>query len=113
MSSKNKKRHPEAVVNTTATDDDEISFEVIESLPQVSSHRTSQNMTIYEFSALVTARAIQLTVDSPKGNYGTFNPIEIAKGELRDRLTTLVVRRKLSDGTIDDWKASDMIMPPL
>ena len=112
MSSKNKKRHPKAVVNDT-DDDDEISFEVIESLPQVSSHRTSQNMTIYEFSALVTARAIQLTVDSPKGNYGTFNPIEIAKGELRDRLTTLVVRRKLPDGTIDDWKASDMIMPPL
>ncbi len=84
---------------------------------QETPHKTSDYMTLFEFTAIVTAYASQLLtpgytpgIDPAKYNY---NVIEMAKAALRERKVRLVVRRELPSGETEDYFAWEMKLPPL
>ena len=88
-------------------------LEVSEFMPDTS-HKTTKYMSIYEYSALINARALQLFKDKPKiDTKGETDLLRIAEQEIKSRRTNLVVRRKLPNGQIDTWLASDMEFPDL
>lgn len=78
---------------------------------------TTPYMSIYEFTALVRARALQLGTPGaePKIELGSnpedYDPINIATREVKECLVTLIIRRTLTDGTTEDWYPKDMIFP--
>ena len=101
---------------------EEISTSVIveeEYVPVVIQKRTPPYMSQYEYCALISARVAQLTsrsiewnmpkipITSPEG----YDPLIIATEEVKKRLVSLVVRRRLPDGTTEDWLLKDMIFP--
>ena len=42
---------------------------------------------------------------------GETDPLEIAEKELRARKIPFIIRRRLPNGTNEDWKVSDLIDP--
>lgn len=84
----------------------------------VNEKKTTPYMSDYEYTALIRARALQLgTPDAePKislnpENPEEYDPINIATEEIRRCLTTLIIRRTLTDGTTEDWHPRDMVFP--
>lgn len=80
--------------------------------------KTSPYMSIYEYTALIRARALQLgtpgaepKIELNPGNPEEYDPINIATREVRECLITLIIRRTLTDGTTEDWYPKDMIFP--
>jgi DNA-directed RNA polymerase subunit K/omega len=78
--------------------------------------KTSPYMSVYEYTALISARAaiISNSGDSPKVHISTeedYDPINIATKEVQQHLVTLIIRRKFPDGTSEDWKPSSMFFP--
>lgn len=79
--------------------------------------RTQPHMSPYEYCALISARVAQLTSRSTEWNMpkvpidGNYDPLIIATKEVNLRLVSLVVRRKLPDGSTEDWSLKDMIFP--
>lgn len=90
-----------------------------EYVPSEVTKRTPPYMSQYEYCALISARAAQLTSRSPEWNMpkipieevGSYDPLVIATEEIKRRLVSLVVRRKLPDGTTEDYLLKDMIFP--
>jgi DNA-directed RNA polymerase subunit K/omega len=84
--------------------------------------RTSEHMSDYEYAALISARVAQLQSRSPEWNVPKIpieeginghDPLVIATKEVNQRLVSLVVRRKLPDGSKEDWLLKEMIFPRL
>ena len=78
--------------------------------------KTSPYMSQFEYCALISARVAQLTSRSPEWNtpkipIEDYDPLVIATKEVRQKLVSLVVRRKLPDGSYEDWPIKDMIFP--
>lgn len=81
--------------------------------------RTTPYMSQYEYCALISARIAQLTSRSAEWNIpkikletsSDYDPLKIATKEVQARLVSLVIRRKLPDGTTEDWSLKDMIFP--
>lgn len=80
--------------------------------------KTSPYMSIYEYTALLNARTLQLSKplyeDTPKvplNSSEDYDPISIATRELKDGVICLVIRRTLSDGNTEDWLPSEMYLP--
>ena len=87
-------------------------------VPPVTEKKTTPYMSAYEYTALIRARALQLgTPDAePKielnpENPEEYDPINIATEEIKRCLTTLIIRRTLTDGSVEDWHPRDMIYP--
>lgn len=82
---------------------------------------TSNYMTLYEYGALVTIRAIQLSMGMrpiiPVDTGSVIDTIEIAKKEIRDNPSgmTMLIRRKYKnsngDTSYEDRKISELILP--
>jgi len=87
-----------------------------EYVPQERPKKTYRFMTLFEFTALVTARATQLLsthtpqVDPAKYNYRVD---DIARAEVLGRNIRLVIRRELPNGETEDFHAWEMEFPPL
>lgn len=76
-----------------------------------SEKKTTPYMSIYEYTALISARA---SVISNSGGFPLLegcDPIIIARQEVDASLVTLIIRRHLPDGTYEDWRPSEMIPP--
>jgi len=80
--------------------------------------KTKPYMSVYEYAALVSARAAQLTSrfegSSPKVPLTTsqdYDPMYIAMKEVKEKSVSLVVRRHLPDGTTEDFSLQEMILP--
>lgn len=80
--------------------------------------KTSPYMSIYEYTALIRARALQLgtpgaepKIELDPENPEEYDPINIATREVRECLITLIIRRTLTDGSTEDWYPKDMIFP--
>lgn len=89
-----------------------------EYIPVVETKKTTPYMSIYEYTALIRARALQLGGGGgePKillnpDNPEEYDPINIATKEVDTCLVTLIIRRTLTDGTTEDWHPKDMIYP--
>jgi DNA-directed RNA polymerase subunit K/omega len=88
-----------------------------EYVPTETTKKTSPYMSSFEYCSLISARIAQLTSRSTEWNTpkipieDSYDPLVIATKEVRLRLVSLVVRRKLLDGTKEDWLLKDMIFP--
>ena len=75
-------------------------------------------MSVYEYAALISARAAQLSNRFEKcypkislTNSNEYDPIFIATQEVREKLVSLIVRRQLPDGTTEDWLLEELEIP--
>lgn len=115
----------------------EVPFDVNASLGSVPPKKTTNRMTLYEFSALVTAQAIKIaggiiepekqdmqnTIIFKDGKIENlqvdekldldYNAINIAYRQIISGNNHLIVRRKFPDGTFEDWHVTEMILPNL
>lgn len=96
----------------------EESFSISEDYTRPKERKTSPYMSIYEYTALLNARTLQISKpmyeDAPKVPLVTpedYDPISIATRELKAGLINLVIRRKLPDGTTEDWFPREMYLP--
>jgi DNA-directed RNA polymerase subunit K/omega len=89
---------------------DEFDFE-----PEVKSRRGTPYMSQDEYAALITARSLQLLnprypprVDPALFQYDS---ILIATEEVKLQMVPFIVRRLFPDGTTEDWKLGEMVLP--
>jgi DNA-directed RNA polymerase subunit K/omega len=79
--------------------------------------KTKPYMSEYEFCALASARAAQLSSRmegvKPMVTIASTDPLQIAIKEIREKKVNLVVRRNLPDGTKEDHYLKDMILPKI
>lgn len=95
---------------------DVIEIEVVESNDSTKStktkkRKTSPYMTKFEFTKLISARAIQISVSSDPyldEDAEMMEPLDIAKKELYDRTIPWAVCRRLPDGSEEIWHVRDM-----
>ena len=77
--------------------------------------KTNPYLSVYEYTALIHARTLQLS--SPEGvpmmdlailpESQRYDPLIIATYEVRQYLPRFVVRRKLPNGDVEDWFLTD------
>lgn len=78
---------------------------------------TTPYMSVYEYCALINARAVQLGSTPENGprvpieRPEDYDPLLIATREIHAGLVTLIIRRTLPDGTTEDWDPKEMIFP--
>ena len=74
---------------------------------------TSPLMTKFEYTRLLGIRAMQVSMNAPVmidvGNM--IDPIEIAKKEIKECKIPLIIKRKLPNGTFENWSICNMIIP--
>jgi DNA-directed RNA polymerase subunit K/omega len=75
--------------------------------------KTSNFMSHHEFAVLVAFRALKLrqTDAQPMIDIDSYDPNEIALEEAKRRLLNYIIRRVLPDGTVDEFYASEMVLP--
>lgn len=76
---------------------------------------TLNRMTIYEKAHIIGVRAAQLSDDAPPFvNVGDLTDcIQIAKKELAERKLPFIIRRKLPDGSYEDWPIDELLIPDI
>ena len=85
--------------------------------PKPKAKKTSPYMSVYEYCSLISARAVQIGVSSeneprvPLLTPEDYDPLVIATREVHANLATLIIRRRLPDGSTEDWMPKDMIFP--
>jgi DNA-directed RNA polymerase subunit K/omega len=75
--------------------------------------KTSPVMTKYEFSYLVSQRAMAIENGSPLMNPDTefIHSIDIAREETLKGLNPIIIQRILPNYNIEEWKCSELISP--
>lgn len=82
------------------------------SSPLRTQRKTTPYMSRYEYAALINARILQLTSPGgkpliPKSEIDNYDPLVIATKEIRLRLPSLIIRRTLPGGAVEDWLLND------
>ncbi len=95
---------------------DDLDIEILDSnenSTKSSVHKTSPYMSKYEYTRIISRRAIDISNNYPITiNPGReINPIEIARRELYARTLPLTIRRYLPTSEHDDWNVNDLILP--
>lgn len=77
--------------------------------------RTSEYMTIYEYTMVVGTRATHIAEGSVlyTNPSGLYDPREIAKKEIDEGLCPLSITRKISPTQIEIWEVNEMVKPQL
>jgi DNA-directed RNA polymerase subunit K/omega len=75
--------------------------------------RTRPIMTKFEYSYLISQRAMMIEHDSPLMIPDTtfVNAIDIAKEETERKVNPIIIVRNLPNGTIEEWKCSELELP--
>jgi hypothetical protein len=80
--------------------------------------KTTPYMSPYEYSALLTFQALQIASTkeySPELAQRfaecNYNLLTMAERDIRDGNATLIIRRTLPNGEVDDWHIKDLILP--
>lgn len=78
---------------------------------EVEKRFTSPIMTKFERAKILGIRAQQISMSAPiMVEYGNeTDPVEIAKKELKEKKTPLIVLRRLPDNTYEKWAVKDLI----
>lgn len=73
---------------------------------------TSPYLTKYERARVLGVRALQISMNAPimVELEGETDPLEIAMKELRQNKIPLIIRRKLPDGSYEDWSVDELIV---
>lgn len=78
-----------------------------------SERKTLPRMTKYEKAHVVGVRASQLSAGAPPfvdiGNES--NPLTIANMELNEKKIPFIIRRRLPDGSFEDWAIDELMIP--
>lgn len=74
---------------------------------------TTRYMTKYEKARVLGTRALQISMNAPVmvALDGETDPLEIAMKELREKKVPFTIRRYLPDGSYEDWKIDELIVP--
>jgi DNA-directed RNA polymerase I, II, and III subunit RPABC2 len=72
-------------------------------------------MTIYEKARIIGARAEQLSWDAPPlVDIGDMTDcIQIATKELIEKKLPIIVRRRMPDGSFEDWCIDELLIPEI
>ncbi|KAI5180686.1 DNA-directed RNA polymerases I, II, and III subunit RPABC2 [Nematocida sp. AWRm80] len=78
---------------------------------EVDKRFTSPILTKFERAKILGIRAQQISMAAPiMVEYGDeTDPVEIAKKELREKKTPLIILRRLPDNTYEKWRVKDLI----
>lgn len=76
---------------------------------------TLNRMTIYEKAHIIGVRAAQLSDDAPPfvDIENLTDCIQIATKELAEKKLPFIVRRKLPDGSYEDWPIDQLLIPDI
>ncbi|KAL6750074.1 RNA polymerase, subunit omega/K/RPB6 [Haematococcus lacustris] len=74
---------------------------------------TTRYMTKYERARVLGTRALQISMNAPVmvALDGESDPLEIAMKELREKKIPFTIRRYLPDGSYEDWRVDELIIP--
>mmetsp|Transcript_2814 Transcript_2814/g.7016 ORF Transcript_2814/g.7016 Transcript_2814/m.7016 type:complete len:129 (-) Transcript_2814:554-940(-) len=74
---------------------------------------TTRYMTKYERARVLGTRALQISMNAPVmvALDGETDPLEIAMKELREKKIPFTIRRYLPDGSYEDWRVDELIIP--
>lgn len=74
---------------------------------------TTRYMTKYERARVLGTRALQISMNAPimVTLDGETDPLEIATKELREKKVPFTIRRYLPDGSYEDWRVDELIIP--
>lgn len=74
---------------------------------------TTRYMTKYEKARVLGTRALQISMNAPVmvSLDGETDPLEIAMKELREKKVPFTIRRYLPDGSYEDWRIDELIVP--
>ena len=75
--------------------------------------KTNPIMTKFEYSYLISQRAMMIEHDSPLmiPNTKFRDSIDIAKEETEMKVNPIIIQRTLPNGMIEEWKCSDLGLP--
>eukprot|EP01123_Difflugia_compressa_P010262 TRINITY_DN3716_c0_g1_i1.p1 TRINITY_DN3716_c0_g1~~TRINITY_DN3716_c0_g1_i1.p1 ORF type:complete len:218 (-),score=67.88 TRINITY_DN3716_c0_g1_i1:243-800(-) len=73
---------------------------------------TTKYMTKYERARVLGTRALQISMNAPimVDLEGETDPLEIALKELNKGKIPLIIRRRLPDGSYEDWSVDELIV---
>jgi DNA-directed RNA polymerase subunit K/omega len=73
---------------------------------------TSPYMTKYEIARVVGFRIEQICRGAPAliDTKGMTDVVKIAEKELKEKMTPIIIRRKLPNGKYEDWRIQDFIV---
>ena len=73
---------------------------------------TSKFMTKYEKARVLGTRALQISMNAPVfvDVSSKTDPLEIAMAELKAGKIPFIIRRRLPNGSYEDWKVSELIV---
>lgn len=89
-------------------------FEIVEDCNVSNSNRkTNPYMSIYEYTVLISKWASHISNTGEGSGYleEGKDPVLIAKEDVDNHRATLIIRRKLPDGTTEDWRPDEMYFP--
>ncbi|MEW5305061.1 MAG: hypothetical protein WDW38_001919 [Sanguina aurantia] len=74
---------------------------------------TPRYMTKYEKARVLGTRALQISMNAPVmvALDGETDPLEIAMKELRQKKVPFTIRRYMPDGSYEDWRVDELIVP--
>mmetsp|Transcript_12373 Transcript_12373/g.26725 ORF Transcript_12373/g.26725 Transcript_12373/m.26725 type:complete len:133 (+) Transcript_12373:214-612(+) len=74
---------------------------------------TTRYMSKYERARVLGTRALQISMNAPVmvALDGETDPLEIAMKELREKKIPFTIRRYLPDGSYEDWRVDELIIP--
>jgi DNA-directed RNA polymerase subunit K/omega len=98
------------------SDDEDLEEEVddkIQTLKVTDNRRTPSIMTKFEYSYMVSQRAMAIENNSPLMIPDTkmVHAIDIAKEETAMGLNPIIIQRVLPNGNIEEWKCSELSLP--
>ncbi|ELP88937.1 DNA-directed RNA polymerase I, II, and III subunit RPABC2, putative [Entamoeba invadens IP1] len=73
---------------------------------------TTKFMTKYEKARVLGTRALQISMNAPVfvNLNGMTDPLQIAMEELKEKKIPFIIRRRLPNGSYEDWKISELII---
>ena len=79
--------------------------------------RTSNIMSLYEYTEVVSVRASHLNEDPSTPVFtdtkGCYDVISIAKKEIAERRCPFIIQRKVSETKVEHWAVNEMELPEL
>lgn len=75
--------------------------------------RTSDVMTIFEYTNIISQRALQINAGGPcyTNVDDLTNPLEMATKELQDKKCPLNIQRSITDKIYEQWSANELSLP--
>lgn len=94
-------------------EEDETPAKGISRVVPVSVRRTNPIMTKFEYSYIISQRAMAIEHNSPLMNMETklVNSIDIAREETEMGINPIIIQRVMPNGDIEEWKCKELRVP--